>query len=237
MKQWCSLILVVCVAAVGCQPAETSSSSSATPSSADVELETPEQRGSYGYGWGIGKQGSSMPLDHDALFAGIRDGLIGAESRMTEVERQQAMLAFSEIMTEARAGMGTENRAAGAAFLEDNARREGVRVTASGLQYEVLVEGDGSLAKETDVVKVLYRGTRINGDLFDETEPDNPSQFAVNQVIAGWTEGLQLMSLGSKHKLYIPTDLAYGDNPRPGGVIQPGDSLIFEVEIVEMFQR
>ena len=237
MKQWRSLTFVIGVAAAGCQPAATPSSSSGAPSSDAAALETPQQRGSYGYGWGIGKQGSSMPLDHMALFACIRDGLSGAESRMTDVEMQQAMMEFNELMTEARAGVGVENRAAGAAFLEDNARREGVNVTASGLQYEVMVEGDGSLAKETDVVKVLYRGTRINGDLFDETDADNPSQFAVNQVIAGWTEGLQLMSLGSKYKLYIPADLAYGDNPRPGGVIQPGDALIFEVEIVELFQR
>ena len=230
MNNWRAPLLLICLAGAGCQPAATPASSSTGL------LETPQQRGSYAQGWGVGKQGSTMPIDVEAFMAGMRDGISGEESRLNEAEMQQAMMDFSKFMADARAGSAAENRAAGAAFLEENAQRAGVQVTASGLQYEVLIEGEGDSPKPDDVVKVMYRGTRIDGELFDETDPDSPVQFPVNQVIAGWTEALQLMSLGAKYKLYIPADLAYGDSPRPG-VIQPGDTLIFEVEIVELLQR
>jgi len=230
MNDWRTLSILVCLTAAGCQPADTPA-----PGSAGA-LDTPQQRGSNAQGWGVGKQGSTMPLDVEAFMAGMRDGLTGSESRLTDPEMQQAMMDFTKFVSDARAGSATENRAAGAAFLEQNAQRAGVEVTESGLQYEVLVEGDGVRPKADDVVKVFYRGTRIDGELFDGTDPANPAQFSVNQVIAGWTEGLQLMSLGAKYKLYIPADLAYGDSPRPG-VIQPGDTLVFEVEIVELLQR
>ena len=235
MKDWRVLSLLVCFVGVGCQQV-ADPSSTLSPTGSDVALDTAQQRGSYAQGWGVGRQGSSMPLDNEAFIAGMRDALSGAESRLTDAEMQQAMVDFNAFVTEARTGSAAENRAAGAAFLEQNAQREGVCVTDSGLQYEVVFEGDGARPKETDVVKVLYRGTRIDGEVFDETDPARPAQFSVNQVIAGWTEGLQLMSLGAKYKLYIPADLAYGDSPRPG-VIQPGDTLVFDVEIVELLQR
>ena len=235
MNDWRALPLMVCLVAVGCQSASDSSSTPSAASSGAV-LESAQQRGSYAQGWSLGQQGRSMPLDIEAFIAGMRDGLSGAEGRLTDAEMQQAMVDFNAFVTEERASSAGANRAAGAAFLEQNAQRDGVYVTESGLQYEVVFEGDGGQPKESDVVKVLYRGTRIDGQVFDETDPENPIQFAVNQVIDGWTEGLQLMSLGSKYKLYIPPDLAYGDTARPG-VIQPGDTLIFEVELVELFQR
>ena len=231
MNNWQALLLLICFVGVGCTKGAVSSSTGS-----GVALETAQQRGSYAQGWGVGKQGSSMPLDNEAFIAGLRDALSGAQSRLTDAEMQQAMVDFNNFVSEARAGAVSDNRSAGATFLEQNAQREGVQVTDSGLQYEVILEGNGARPQETDVVKVLYRGTRINGEVFDETDPANPVQFAVNQVIPGWTEGLQLMSLGAKYKLYIPADLAYGDNPRPG-VIQPGDTLVFDVEIVELLHR
>ena len=120
-------------------------------------------------------------------------------------------------------------------FLADNMLRKGVHVTESGLQYEILVEGNGPKPTETDNVTVHYHGTLIDGTVFDSSvERGEPATFNVNQVIPGWTEVLQLMPTGSKWKVYIPSELAYGTNPRPGGVIKPNMALIFEIELISI---
>jgi FKBP-type peptidyl-prolyl cis-trans isomerase FklB len=124
-----------------------------------------------------------------------------------------------------------ENKLAGETFLAENAKRENVKTTASGLQYEVLAEGKGEKPSVTDKVKVHYRGTLIDGTEFDSSYGrGTPAEFGVNQVIKGWTEALQLMSVGSKYKLYIPQDLAYGAKNQ--GKIKPFSTLIFEVELL-----
>ena len=122
----------------------------------------------------------------------------------------------------------------GIAFLEANKTQEGVKTTESGLQYSVLKEGKGKKAKTTDRVKVHYHGTTVDGTVFDSSvDRGTPSEFGVTQVIKGWTEGLQLMKVGSKYKFFIPQELAYGANPRPG-IIKPYMALIFEVELLEI---
>ena len=122
----------------------------------------------------------------------------------------------------------------GIAFLEANKTKEGVKTTKSGLQYIVLKEGKGKKAKTTDRVKVHYHGTTVDGTVFDSSvDRGTPSEFGVTQVIKGWTEGLQLMNVGSKYKFFIPQELAYGENPRPG-IIKPYMALIFEVELLDI---
>ena len=123
----------------------------------------------------------------------------------------------------------------GLKFLEQNKKKSGVKVTASGLQYEVIKQGTGKKPSVSNTVKVHYTGTLIDGTKFDSSfDRGKPSEFVVSQVIEGWIEGLQLMSVGSKFKFYIPSELAYGDNPREGGPIQPGSTLIFDVELLEV---
>lgn len=129
-----------------------------------------------------------------------------------------------------------KNKVAGEVFLAENISKEGVETTESGLQYIVLKEGNGDAPVATSRVKVHYHGTRIDGTVFDSSvDRGKPTEFAVNQVISGWTEGLQLMKIGSKYKFFIPQELAYGATPRPG-VIKPFDALIFEVELLEILK-
>ena len=128
-----------------------------------------------------------------------------------------------------------DTKAEGVKFLEENKTAEGVQVTPSGLQYIVLKEGNGEKPTETSTVKVHYHGTLIDGTVFDSSvDRGTPAEFPVNRVIKGWTEGLQLMSVGSKYKFFIPQELAYGAFPREGGVIKPFMPLIFEVELLEV---
>jgi peptidylprolyl isomerase len=123
----------------------------------------------------------------------------------------------------------------GLKFLEQNKKKSGVKVTTSGLQYEVIKQGTGKKPTPSNTVKVHYTGTLIDGTKFDSSvDRGQPAEFRLDQVIAGWTEGLQLMAVGSKFKFYIPSELAYGDNPREGGPIQPGSTLIFDVELLEV---
>jgi FKBP-type peptidyl-prolyl cis-trans isomerase FklB len=128
---------------------------------------------------------------------------------------------------------GAENVKKGQAFLDANKEKDGVKVTASGLQYKVVTEGDGAKPVETDKVKVHYSGTLIDGTEFDSSYKRNqPAEFRLNQVIKGWTEGLQLMTVGSKYELYIPSGLAYGPNGPPS--IGPDQTLIFTVELLDI---
>lgn len=123
----------------------------------------------------------------------------------------------------------------GEAFLAENKNKAGVKVTPSGLQYEVISEGTGAKPGAADTVKVHYHGTLIDGTVFDSSvERGQPATFGVHQVIKGWTEALQLMPVGSKYRLYVPEDLAYGAHPHPGGPIKPYMTLIFDVELLEL---
>jgi len=131
-------------------------------------------------------------------------------------------------------GFKESEKQIGLKFLEENKKKSGVKVTASGLQYEVVKQGSGKMPQATDMVKVHYTGTLINGTKFDSSvDRGKPTEFRLNQVIPGWTEGLQLMKVGSKFKFYIPSELAYGEKP-PGPPIQPGSTLVFDVELLDV---
>ncbi len=128
-----------------------------------------------------------------------------------------------------------ENLIAGQKFLEENSKKEGVVTLPSGLQYIVLKEGDGPQPKLDDKVTTHYHGTLIDGTVFDSSvERGQPETFLVSRVVKGWTDALQLMKVGAKWKLFIPSDLAYGENPRPGGPIEPNSALIFEIELISI---
>jgi len=172
----------------------------------------------------------------DILIEPERVGVILNEffkKRQAETRKKQQ----AEAIKKAEAEFG-DVKAAGIKFLEDNKAAKGVQVTESGLQYIVLKEGKGDKPVATSKVKVHYHGTLTDGTVFDSSvDKGKPSTFGVNRVIKGWTEGLQLMSVGSKYKFFVPQELAYGATPRKGGKIKPFDTLIFEVELLEITKK
>jgi FKBP-type peptidyl-prolyl cis-trans isomerase len=164
--------------------------------------------------------------------------LKGAKPLMNDEQVKATMAAFQKEMMAKQAAakkeMGAKNEAAGKKFLDENKKKEGWKTTASGLQYKVLKEGSGTAPKETDTVKVNYRGTTIDGTEFDSSyKRGQPATFPVNRVIKGWTEGLQLMKPGSKYQLAIPSNLAYGERGA-GSDIGPNSTLLFDVELLEV---
>jgi len=210
-----------------------------------IELTTDVQRQSYALGSSMGAFALSrkaqleeldLPFDEDALRRGFLDGL--AEQSVLRMEEMQTIIrnADQEVRTKQEAlasAQAEDNIAKGQAFLAENAAKEGVVTTESGLQYEVLVEGTGTKPAATDTVVVHYKGTLLDGTEFDSSyKRGEPASFPLNRVIAGWTEGVQLMSEGSKYKFYIPSELAYG--PRATGNITPNSTLIFEVELIDV---
>ena len=204
--------------------------------SSPVVLETVEQRVSYGIGYnmgsGIAQQGGFTP-DQLALKAGIEDGLAMAKTRCAEADIQAAFTALQQLMAAATAEAAGKQLAAAGAFLEKNKTRPGVTVTASGLQYEVMKQGSGPKVLASNTVVVRYHGTLIDGTVFDSSvERGATAEFACTGVIQGWTEALQLMSVGDKFKLFIPSTLGYG--ARATGKIPANSALIFEVELVQI---
>ncbi|WP_213995062.1 FKBP-type peptidyl-prolyl cis-trans isomerase [Arsukibacterium sp.] len=178
----------------------------------------------------------AVELDSDLIMQGVKDGLAG-NSSVSDDEIQQLLASLDEQYRAKQAEIAAAESeaviAAGKAYLEQNAGKEGVTVTDSGLQYEVLEEGDGPKPAATDVVKVHYTGTLTDGTKFDSSyDRDEPAEFPLNRVIPGWTEGVQLMNVGSKYKFTIPSELAYGE--RDMGVITPHSVLVFEVELLEI---
>jgi FKBP-type peptidyl-prolyl cis-trans isomerase len=202
------------------------------------ELKTVEEKTSYALGLDVGMSFRRLPIELDmpSFFAGIEDMLKGSRPRLTQEEFAETMKAFQASLqakaAEAQAGAGEENMKAGAAFLAKNSMKKGVVTTDSGLQYTVLAEGSGAMPKRSDVVTVHYTGTLIDGSVFDSSvERGEPASFPVGGVIPGWTEGLQLMKVGGKYKLFVPAELAYGERGA-GDVIGPNATLIFEVELL-----
>ena len=187
---------------------------------------------SYAIGLSMGQNlmGSGVTsLEYADLAAGIKDVL---EKNQPQISYQEAQQVLNKFFTELEAKIAGEAKAAGEAFLAENAKREGVKVTESGLQYEVLEATIGQKPKATDKVRVHYEGTLIDGTVFDSSYKRGESiTFGLNQVIKGWTEGLQLMSIGSKYKLYLPYQLAYGERGA-GANIPPYAALIFTVELL-----
>jgi FKBP-type peptidyl-prolyl cis-trans isomerase len=204
------------------------------------ELETPEERLSYTVGMDIGQSlaEQDLELDLDLLVEALRASYAGEETRLTREEALAERDAFMERrqreMEEQRSVDAARNLEEGQAFLAQNREKEGIVETESGLQYRVVEEGDGVSPEATDQVTVHYRGTLINGTEFDSSYArGEPATFALNQVIPGWTEGVQLMQEGAKYEFFIPSDLAYGEQGRPGP-IGPNSTLVFEVELLEV---
>ena len=209
---------------------------------APPDLTTESAKFSYALGLEIGASlqniADETAVDVDIMSRAIKDQLSGTEPLLGQEEaaevKQTVMNRVQAKMQEDRQNDALENASAEEAFLDSNATREGVITTESGLQYEILEKGEGKNPEATDRVSVHYRGTLLDGTVFDSSyERGSPATFGVNQVIPGWTEALQLMSVGSKYKLYIPSKLAYGMRGA-GQKIGPNQCLIFEVELLEI---
>lgn len=214
---------------------------SCTAQQGKTDLKTDEAVFGYALGYGYGeylKQQSLDSLDVDAFIAGLLAGQKGDSSRVSDAERERVFMAVQErIQAKMREQELAEMRANNdpkLAWLDENGKREGVVTTASGLQYEVITMGDGPKPKATDNVTVHYVGTLTDGTEFDSSvRRGQPVTFPLNGVIAGWTEGVQLMPVGSKFKFYVPGYLGYG--PRGAGdLIGPNETLVFEVELLDI---
>jgi len=211
---------------------------SATAADTKMTLKDDKDKVSYSIGLNIGRSMKQEGLDinPDALAAAMKDVFGGAKPQLTDEEVQQVMQDFQKKMMAkqmaAREEGLTKNKVEGEKFLADNKKKEGIKTTASGLQYKVIKDGTGKTPKATDTVKTHYRGTLINGTEFDSSyKRGEPATFPVAGVIPGWTEALQLMKEGEQVQLVIPPDLAYGERGA-GGVIPPGATLVFDVELL-----
>lgn len=199
----------------------------------DVTRADERAKTSYAFGRVIGADlgRTGLEFDYDAFTEGFKDSVTGAKSAYT-LEESVAMVqaAFEEVM----ARRAEENRVKEAAFLAENAEKDTVRVTESGLQYEILSEGTGVKPQGADTVRVHYEGSLIDGSVFDSSfSRGEPVEFPLNRVIPGWSEGLQLMPVGSVYRFYIPSRIAYGEQGM-GQVIPPYATLIFRVELLEI---
>ncbi|NCO50639.1 MAG: FKBP-type peptidyl-prolyl cis-trans isomerase [Deltaproteobacteria bacterium] len=207
------------------------------------ELKTEKEKISYAIGMSIGSDMQRQELDLDVKL--LADGLSAAyadqETLLSQEDMVKTLVAFqqkkqAELQAKA-AEIGDKNKAAGQKFMGENATKEGVKTTASGLQYEVLTEGQGATPTADDKVTVNYRGTLVDGTEFDSSyKRGEPVSFPVNGVIAGWTEALQLMKEGDKFRLVIPENLAYGERGA-GQLIGPGSTLVFEVELIKVEKK
>lgn len=178
------------------------------------------------------KSGGVEEINYEAFFEGLKSSM---EDKNLKIDENEIKPLIQKYFTELRTKKLEKNLEEGLAFLEKNRKKEGVIVTNSGLQYEIIEEGTGISPSATDTVVCNYRGTLIDGTEFDSSyDKEKPAEFALNRVIPGWTEGVQLMKEGAKYKFYIPTELAYGQRVRPGGKIEPNMALIFEVELIEV---
>ena len=212
-----------------CDQMQDSKKEAAAPASVDTEAE----KFSYGLGMIIGERVLKQygEVDYDLLLAGIK---AQHQDQPTLITIDQAGAALNAHMEKEFSAQAEANKAKGEAYLEENAKKDGVQVTESGLQYSIITEGDGASPKETDQVTVHYRGTLIDGTEFDSSySRGEPATFGLNQVIPGWTEGVQLMNVGSKYQFVIPQALGYGERGA-GGAIGPYETLIFEVELIEI---
>lgn len=204
---------------------------------------TAKQKASYGIGMNVGRsikqQGlGAEDLDVNAVAKGIFDALSGAEPALSQAELSTAFAELQKMIQAKAAAASKKNAEAGKKFLADNAKKAGVKTTKTGLQYEIIRSGNGPTPTKADTVTTHYKGQLIDGFVFDgsyrgkaPTPTDQPISFPVGGVIAGWTEALQMMKVGDKWRLFIPSELAYGERGA-GQDIGPGATLIFEIELI-----
>ncbi len=198
-------------------------------------IQTDLDKASYSLGMNIGTslQGEGVTEINAEMFAKGLDDMM--KKNTLELSLQEAYETIQEFLAKANAKKFEKNITEANEFFKKNAKKTGVVTLPSGLQYEIMKEGNGPKPKATDNVTTHYHGTLLNGTVFDSSVQRNqPASFPVNGVIQGWIEALQLMPVGSKWKLYIPSELAYGSNPHPGGPIEPHMALIFEVELLSI---
>jgi FKBP-type peptidyl-prolyl cis-trans isomerase FklB len=227
------LALSACMIAHAADPAPDASS--------PLKNDTDKLSYSFGLNMGNSIKQNSIEVNTDAVMRGIQDGIAGKTPLMTPQEIQAIQETYrKEMMAKREAKIQEQkekNKAEGDKFLADNAKKEGVKTTESGLQYKVIKEGSGPKPKTTDRVAVQYRGKTINGVEFDSSfkRGPEPAVFGVTQVIKGWTEALTNMNVGSKWEVFIPSNLAYGEQGSRSN-IEPNSTLIFEVELVDIKQ-
>jgi len=234
-----TLVAVALVAVMGCQE-------KTAPVEKPLVLDTEVQKQAYSLGASIGmymernleeQTKMGVTLDQDVILKGFTDSLSG-KSQIEKEEVQAILMGLDKQMKAKQKELADKeseaSKAEGIAFLAENAKKEGVKVTDSGIQYSVITEGEGDKPAATDTVKVHYKGTFLNGETFDSSyDRGEPAVFPLNRVIAGWTEGVQLMSVGAKYKFTIPSDLAYGPVGNPPRI--PGNSVLeFEIELLEI---
>jgi FKBP-type peptidyl-prolyl cis-trans isomerase len=234
MKKFLAITFIFLLLGLGaCQK------SAKTPQALKKEdLDSQKKKVSYAIGLDIGKNFKArfMDIDLDVMLQGLQAGQTAATPLLTDEEIQKVMGEYQQEMMKADQGrrqvQGKENMAKAEVFLKENAQKPGVKVTASGLQYKVITEGTGPRPMESDTVKVHYRGNLLDGTEFDSSYKRNePAVFPLKNVIKGWSEALQLMRVGSKYQVVLPSSLAYGEQGA-GQAIGPNATLIFEVELL-----
>jgi FKBP-type peptidyl-prolyl cis-trans isomerase len=235
-----ALLLAVLTLSACEQQQATNETADGATSESEVVLDTTEERLSYGIAFGLGQRLKSdgVPLDVAAFSVGLADAFADAEARLSEEEIGRELQAFQQQQTNQRQqeveAIAGSNQAEGEKFLTDNATMDGVIVLESGLQYKILSAGDGAIPGPDDTVEVHYRGTLIDGTEFDSSYARGETvSFGVGQVIPGWTEALQIMPVGSKWQLFIPSELAYGAGGA-GASIGPNATLLFDVELISI---
>ena len=248
-----AIALCIALALAACQPSEDAgdaaedAAATTTDAAGDADalaiagLPDEKSQASYMVGMDIGE--SIKPIqeqvDIEIVIEAMRATLAGEDAKLTEEQRQQVRQRFAAALQEQRVAemkaKAETNAAEGAAFLAANKDKPDVQVTESGLQYQVLEPGDGEKPDAGDVVRVHYKGTLLDGTEFDSSHArGEPAMFALAQVVPGWQEGIALMPVGSKYRLWIPSDLAYGEMGTPNGEIGPNATLVFDVELLEI---
>lgn len=236
MRLSVALLSLALSAAAAWAQVPTASAPASAPATSASPFKTDKERMGYALGIQLGERLKGIDIDTNALTTGFKDAAAGAKLQMSDQEIDDALTALQKsAQAKAQAELakvGEKNQKDGEAFLADNAKKEGVKTTTSGLQYKVLKPGAGKSPKATDTVSVNYTGTLIDGKKFDSSD-GKPVEFPVNRVIPGWTEALQLMHEGDKWQLFIPAALAYQDRGA-GPDIGPNSVLVFEVELLKV---